>query len=1072
MTRDIVTVTPECSLEKALSLMADRRISTLVVTENGRPVGMATEEDLLSLVTREMGAKNKSIAEADISLKLTLSPRLNTLEAAVSMERANARAAVVTDEAGKLLGLVTITDILRRLSDEDFVTIQRVKHSISMSGEKVFVSQKERVGDCILKMVKAGIDCVVVTYHSKPVGIFTRRDAVRLLSKGLKEAGGKEEVVPQTREPVSMYMTEQVITVSEELPLAEATNLMEEKSIRRLVVVDESGRLRGLITQKDIVKRLDANYAQIMQRVVSDTRDQLHLSEAKYQTIIESSIEPLYVIRGQTIAYLNPSMVELLGCGQDDMSGRKFLEIVHPDDRSRVRGEIEERMKQPDNANPFRFRALKCGGGLLVIESVCRRIRENDDELLIGFARDVTAQTLRQEELERENRVMSLLNRLSELFADGGKNPDERLNDACSEILTFNEAECCSFAITAGPHPDSASIIAGAEKTEDGITMGGPRIALRLKENEDVRRAMNDKTAVTFRLNENGCGKEIANKMKHASACSLVVVPMLVNDAPIGVLGFGFKNVSYNPTETDIKHFSTIANHIGAAFENSRLNLRLRNSEAQYRELFDSSVDIVIMTDKQGIIEDINAQFTVSTGYDMAEWIGKPFKSLLAGSDQPGSEHLDRCEERFAGAEFVLHTHYGEKYFYISSWPRYGEGGDIVGNWRMARDVTDTKHNLMELIKAKEKAEEASSLKSRFLANVSHELRTPLTAIIGFSNLISTNEKIAEEIKEQGRIVARQGKYLLKLINNMLDLVQLEKGPRKLEQQDVKIADIVGEAVERERENAELKGITFGTEVDPLLPNTIVTDERKLSVILDQLINNAVKFTKSGSITIYARPEGSQLVFEVKDPGIGIDEKKLLKIFDSFYQADSSSTRRYGGAGLGLPLARAVLSEMGGSIWVKSAPGAGSSFFFSIPLVVKPTTAGHGDKTGVRMLIANEEATISPATREMLDNAGYEPQVVENGEEAVKMCREKQFDVILLNVKQPVKTSCETVKRIKEIPGYRVVPTIALAGDAVAGDRESLLTAGFDYFLEEPFRPLDLLNRIETALPDKQPQHG
>ena len=1064
MTRAVVSVSPDSTLDNALSLMAEKGISSLVVVDGGRPAGLATEDDILSFAASGKELQRTGIAECGIKLKLTLKPEMSTLDAAVSMERADVRAAVVVDESGKLLGIITVTDIMHNLSEDDLVIVQNVKHSISTPGEKVFVSQNESVGACSAKMARSGIDCVVVTAHSTPVGIFTRRDAVRLLSKGMKQENGAKPV----REAVSMHMSKPVITIREENQLSEASAIMENKGVRRLVVVDSSGRLKGLISQKDIMKRLDANYAWIMQRTVSDTRDKLHHAEARYQTIVESSIESIYALHGHTVSYINPAMAKLIGCRPDEKNGSNFLDIVHPEDRAKVAAEINKRAKQPGNQEPFRFRIQRQDGGVVFIESVCEVTKDEAGDLLIGCARDVTSQTQRQMELERENSLKSLQNELSNLFAGQGKSPEEMLKDACALILGYGEAECCAFALLAEPPLENGQILAGAQKQGDSIVKENPKIAFGLKDHKDMKRAFTEKTAVTVRVDGEGCCPNLVKQMKQASACSLVVLPMIVNDIVIGVLGFGFSESSYNPSKSETDHFATIAGQVGGAYENSRLNRRLRNSEAQYRELFDSSVDTVIMTDSQGIIEDVNAQFTVSTGYDTGEWIGKPFNTLLARAKQPGSEHLDRCEERFAGAEFVLHTHFGEKYFYISSWPRYGNDGEIVGNWRVARDITERKHNEIELMKAKEMAEEANMSKSRFLANVSHELRTPLTAIIGFSNLISTNEKIAEEIKEQGRIVARQGKYLLKLINNILELVQVEKRPDKLKQNEVEIAGLIDTALEKERENADMKRLTFKVTVDPLLPKVVVSDEFKLNVVLDQLLNNAVKFTNSGNIKLSVWPEGSQIVFQVKDTGIGIDEKKLLKIFESFYQADSSSTRRYGGAGLGLPLARAVLSAMGGSIWVKSTPGAGSSFFFSIPLVVKSPETEQDGETGLRILVAGADADAKPKIKKILANAGYKPLVVSNGREAAAICMEKRFDIVLLGVGKQTAKSFKLLKRIKETPGYGHVPFIALVGEGGANEHEPLLAGGFDYCVGNPDRPLDLLQSITAALPDRQ----
>jgi len=485
------------------------------------------------------------------------------------------------------------------------------------------------------------------------------------------------------------------------------------------------------------------------------------------------------------------------------------------------------------------------------------------------------------------------------------------------------------------------------------------------------------------------------------------------------------------------------------------------NSEAHYREVFDNSADIMFRVDCRGLIEEMNAQFTIGTGYDSSTWLGKPLKALLAGVSQPNVEKFDECEMRFSGAEFRLHTAYGEKFFHLSSWPRLDKNVKVVGSWWTARDVTEQKQSQQELLKARKKSEEANRAKSRFLANISHELRTPLTSIIGFGKLIGENKEVSVEIREHGEIVARQGESLLKLIDNTLDLVETEK-QTVLKLDEISLRDLIDTALEKELEAAQSKQLEITVHIDPLLPKRMVTDKHKLSSVLAQLINNAIKFTGDGKVKISAWPESSMVAFRVYDTGVGIDEKHILDIFENFYQVDGSLTRKYGGAGLGLPLAKSLLAEMGGSIWVKSTPGVGCSFYFSVPLNTNPPAGEKMDEDARLVLAADDNESIRILVRDTILGAGFKPHMVEDGYEAVEICRKKKFSLVLLNIRMPRMTGDEALKKIKAIPHYKDVPVVALTANNMKGDREKYLRAGFDYYIPKPFKPIDLLNRIRS----------
>lgn len=664
--------------------------------------------------------------------------------------------------------------------------------------------------------------------------------------------------------------------------------------------------------------------------------------------------------------------------------------------------------------------------------------------------------------MEREEKAMRLLFEISHLFSDKEEKLNDELKKACELAIKFGGAECCSLTLN-GHSGDTGIISATAHKTAEGLRSYNPNINVSLKKCQYLRRALEDKKPVTIHTEENGTLCADIHRIMQTQPPSCLILPLINANHSIGAMFLGFRKTAYSPTQKDIHCLAAVAKQIAMAYERNRLDIRLKDSEAQYREFFDNSPDIVFKTDCRGLIEDINAQFTIATGYDSAEWLGKPLKALLYDASQPGAEKLNECKVRFSGKEFQIHTDYGEKCFYFSSWPWLDRNGKAIGSWWIARDFTKQKQSEQELARTKKRSEEANRAKSLFLANISHELRTPLTAIIGFGKLISENKKVSDEIREQAGIVLKQGKSLLKLINNTLDIVETEKHPT-LKLNEISPRDLIDTVLEKELEDAQSKRLEISVYINPLLPKRIVADKQKLSSVLAQLISNAIKFTSSGKVKISAWPENSMIVFRVYDTGIGIDEKHILKIFENFYQVDDSLTRRYGGAGLGLPLAKSLLIKMGGSIWVKSTPGIGCSFYFSVPLNINPPADENMEEDAYLVLAADDNESIRILVRDTILKAGFKPYMVKNGYEAVEMCLKKKFKLILLNIQMPRMTGDEAMKKIKTIPYYKDVPIIALTANTMKGDREKYLSAGFDYYIPKPFKPADLLNRMRALM--------
>ncbi len=405
----------------------------------------------------------------------------------------------------------------------------------------------------------------------------------------------------------------------------------------------------------------------------------------------------------------------------------------------------------------------------------------------------------------------------------------------------------------------------------------------------------------------------------------------------------------------------------------------------------------------------------------------------------------------------------------------YGTQADVTEDVLKRLAIKETNEKLRQ---ANIRAEAASRAKGDFLANMSHEIRTPLNAIIGMSELLET-DPTGPDAREFLRTIRSSADSLLALINDILDFSKIEAGQLDLERVPVNLGECAEAAINTVSMFASRRSLRVVSEIDPSLPAAILGDPLRLRQILINLLNNAVKFTEAGEVGLRVfRAGDSQIGFAVKDTGIGITPEQQEKLFQSFSQADSSTTRRFGGSGLGLAISRNLVEMMGGEIRVDSAHGAGSTFHFSIPLV---KSEAHPPKPGRKpggsmpdpqfasripmdILIVEDNMVNQRLVEMMLRRLGYAPALAANGLEALKALEKSRYDLVFMDIQMPEMDGLAATGKICEIYPPDVRPQIvALTANAMDGDREVCLAAGMHDYLAKPVRHEQLAGVIERA---------
>ena len=662
---------------------------------------------------------------------------------------------------------------------------------------------------------------------------------------------------------------------------------------------------------------------------------------------------------------------------------------------------------------------------------------------------------------------------------------------------------------------DSDGNIAGVLAIGQDITER-KRAEERLKENEErYRQIVEDASDIVFRTDDKGYftfGNPIAAKMAGYSEEEVMGIHFLelirpdYRDEAAKFYGLQFakkikstyyeypvvrkdgtelwlgQNAQLIMKDGRIAGFQAVARNIT---DRKRAEEALQESEQKFKAMSGTANDGIIMLNDEGNVTYWNEAAERIFGYTDQEIMGKNFHSIivpkryheahktgfskfkLTGQGAAVGQTLELMALKKDGTEFHVEL--------SMTSTKLQDKWNAIG---LIRDITDRKREEEELRQAQKEAEAASKAKSEFLAGMSHEIRTPMNAIVGVSELLA-GTSLYDEQKDYVEMITISANNLLGIINSILDLSKIEADQLELEKTEFNLREIVETTATALVTRAHNKELELLCHLRPDVPKYIMGDPARLRQILVNLAGNAIKFTEKGEIVIgveVAETKGSEAIlhFSVSDTGIGIAKENQEKIFDSFTQEDSSTTRKYGGTGLGLTLSRQFVEKMEGKIWVESEFGKGSTFHFTIPfpIIEKPEEKEEivsREIKHLRVLIIDDNSTNRLILRETATIWNLLPAEASDGPSALKALELAKgegnpYKLILLDKNMPEMDGFEVAEKIRQLPGYADVPILMLTSSEEKGDRQRAKEIGISNVLLKPVIRSKLYNSIVQAL--------
>ena len=715
------------------------------------------------------------------------------------------------------------------------------------------------------------------------------------------------------------------------------------------------------------------------------TARKLQEKKAEFEAIFRSIPDAVVFANSDgAIEMVNPAFSSVFGYAAEAMEGEPLDLLQPPRNQTMANRCAAIAEEAPDEPASEELPFLRKSGKRFWGRAVMLPVTDADDELLgfLGIIRDVTEQRAAQEQLRTSEQKLSLHVRRSPLAfiewtADGRANA---WNPAAEDMFGYTAEEAQGRTMN--------ELILPNDIVDDMA---------------DIWTALLQKDGGTYSINKN------KTKSGETITCEWHNTPLI----------------------DDRGHVMGVATLARDITEQQRMAEELRASEERYRSVVNSVKEVIFQTDLQGRWIFLNSAWEEITGYSIEESLGTPFYKYMHPDDREKSQAciqplLDGTEEDVRYTVRYLSRGGEVRWVEVFTQIQADADGFISGIAGTCTDVTERlkaeqalRDYAQELEAAKTEAEAATRAKSEFLANMSHEIRTPLNGIVGMTSLLQ-DTNLAPEQTEFVETIRTSGDALMTILNDILDFSKIEAGQLDLEQERFNVRSCVEDALDMVAPQAAEKGLELAYFMDDTVPAALRGDITRVRQILINLLSNAVKFTEEGEVVVAVKssvaetdaPADEQplheVFFAVKDTGIGIPEAQQEHLFESFRQVDASTTRKYGGTGLGLTISKRLAEMMGGSVWLESEEGVGSTFTFSIQAEALKTEkraylqGGPSVLTNRRVLIVDDNATNRRILRHMTKKWGMQPTEATDGAEALQRVRDHAaFDVILLDMQMP-----------------------------------------------------------------------
>jgi PAS domain S-box-containing protein len=954
---------------------------------------------------------------------------------------------------------------LQSVSTDQLVTSSRVWREVGevMSREVAVIAPAAGVVTAAEMMAAKNVSCLVVEDDAQVAGVLTETDFLKRLVATQRDYRDVR---------VAEIMSHPVESVSPDVSVFDASQFVTRNRIKRLPIV-EDGRLVGIVTQTDLVRALTSSgmwdsVAEIMTPdLVGVPRDAL-LAEAA-EVMHSHDVSCVLAMEGD-----RPVGV---------LTKKDVLKRVIARRRDPGRVTVEEVMSAPVIAIPAYYSVFSA-------------------------SRTMAAKRVRRLVVEEHGRVRGIVAQTDVLRAVGRKMAEEE----AEHLALLEAADNAVFTVDLDGHVTyvNPAFLRLFDVGDPAEFVGQPFLPERFWVNPECRGPLLEELE-----SGNTDVKELA--LKTGRGRRLYVTLFLTFTRNGGGEINGSQGIIYDVT--DQRELATLR-----AAEQA-----LRESENRYRLLAEHAKDVIWTSDLGLKWSYVSPSVELLRGYTAEETMRQTIDEILArpsaaiayralGEQLDLAKQHDDAASRTWTQELEFRRKDGgtvwteTKVSFVC-----GDDGEPFGLVGVVRDITERKlageelqqyaaalENANDALRASYRAaQSATKAKTEFLANMSHEIRTPMTAILGFADVLEERLRNPEDV-EAIDTIKRNGQYLLKIINDILDLSRIESGNLPVERVACAPQEIVREVVSLMRIRADANQLTLAVEYPAPIPSTIHTDPLRLKQILINLVGNAIKFTDSGGVRIVVEPvrvgqPDSKLRFDVIDTGLGMSRQQVGRLFKPFVQGDNSTTRRFGGSGLGLTIAKRTAALLGGDVTVASAPGQGSTFSVTIatgslenvPLAhvpsceasdepPKPPSGNSPVRLDCRVLLAEDGPDNQRLLCLVLAKAGADVTVVSNGEEALHEVlgpppgsadmpdpSRGTFDLILMDMQMPVLDGYQATRALRDA-GHQG-PIIALTAHAMKGDRQKCLDAGCDDYLAKPIDHRGLIETVAAAVAASHP---